>query len=226
MVMRRPTDIELKALDEAVKAAEGGTSGEIVTIVAERSDSYHDAGLHYAVLAMFVALAVFAFWPEFILNLLGLFSGGWVHEPSLMRILTSLWVILAVLFLIVRYGLTYMPLRLWLTPKATRRRRVRRRALDLFKVGTEARTTGRTGILIYLSLGEHMAEIVADKAIHSVVPDTEWGDAMAALIREVREGRIADGMIAAVGQIGTILSSHLPRAHDDVDELPDRLIEL
>ncbi|AYJ88026.1 hypothetical protein D3Y57_14530 [Sphingomonas paeninsulae] len=224
--MRRPTDAERQAISDAVQTAESGTSGEIVTIVADRSDSYHDAGLHYAVLAMFLALAAFAIWPDAYLHLLGVFSGGWVHEPSLMRVLTVLWTVLAVLFLIVRYGLTYMPLRLWLTPKATRRRRVRRRALELFKVGTEARTAGHTGILIYLSLGEHMAEIVADQAVHSVVPDTEWGDAMAALIREVREGRIADGMIAAIGQVGTILSSHLPRADDDVDELPDRLIEL
>ncbi|MDB5700811.1 MAG: hypothetical protein JWL66_1010 [Sphingomonadales bacterium] len=226
MVMRRPTDIERQAVSDAVKAAESGTSGEIVTIVADRSDSYHDAGLQYAVLATFVALAVFAAWPDIYLRLLGLLSGGWVHEPSLMRVLTTLWVALAVVFLLVRYGLNYMPLRLWLTPKATRRRRVRRRALELFKVGTEARTTGRTGILIYLSLGEHMAEIIADEAIHSRVPDTEWGDAMAALVREVSDGRIADGMIAAIGQVGVILASHLPRADDDVDELPDRLIEL
>jgi putative membrane protein len=226
MVMRRPTDVERQAVGEAVKAAEAGTSGEIVTIVADRSDSYHDAGLHYAVLAIFVALAGFAAWPDTYLHLLGLVSGGWVHEPSLTRVLTVLWVMLAVLFVFVRYGLNYMPLRLWLTPKATRRRRVRRRALELFKVGTEARTTGRTGILIYLSLGEHMAEIIADRAIYSVVPDTEWGNAMAALIKDVRDGRIADGMIAAIGQVGVILASHLPRADDDVDELPDRLIEL
>ncbi|MDB5700973.1 MAG: hypothetical protein JWL66_1172 [Sphingomonadales bacterium] len=224
--MRRPTEIERQAVSDAVKAAESGTSGEIVTIVADRSDSYHDAGLQYAVLAVFVALAAFAAWPGFYLRLLGLLSGGWVHEPSLMHILTILWAVLAVLFLLVRYGLNYMPLRLWLTPKATRRRRVRRRALELFKVGTEGRTTGRTGILIYLSLGEHMAEIIADQAIHSRVPDTEWGDAMAALVGQVSDGRIADGMIAAIGKVGVILASHLPRADDDVDELPDRLIEL
>jgi putative membrane protein len=226
MVMRRPTDVERQAVSDAVKAAESGTSGEIVTIVADRSDSYHDAGLHFAVLAIFVALAGFGAWPDTYLHLFGLVSGGWVHEPSLTRVLTVLWVMLAVLFVLVRYVLNYMPLRLWLTPKATRRRRVRRRALELFKVGTEARTTGRTGILIYLSLGEHMAEIIADRAIYSVVPDTEWGNAMAALIKDVRDGRIADGMIAAIGQVGVILASHLPRADDDVDELPDRLIEL
>jgi putative membrane protein len=119
-----------------------------------------------------------------------------------------------------------MPLRLALTPKATRRRRVRRRAVELFKVGTEARTTGKTGILIYLSMGEHMAEIIADQAIHASVAESEWGDAMVALIADVREGRVADGMVAAVGKVGVILAAHLRRADDDVNELPDRVIEL
>lgn len=224
--MRRPTEAERRAISDAVDAAEAGTSGEIVTIVADRSDRYHDAGLHYAILAIFLALAAFAALPGRYLRLVDLASGGWVQDPSLARILTTLWVVLAALFLIVRYGLAYMPLRLALIPKATRRRRVRRRAIELFKVGTEARTAGRTGILIYLSLGECMAEIVADSAIHDVVPATDWGDAMAALVGEVREGRIADGMIAAIGKVGAILSGHLPRAAGDVDELPDRLIEL
>lgn len=122
--------------------------------------------------------------------------------------------------------LAWMPLRVALVPKATKRRRVRRRALELFKVSAEARTTGRTGILIYLSMREHMAEIVADEAIHSVVPQERWGDAMAALVAEVREGRVAAGMVAAVGQVGVVLAEGLPRLTGDINELPDHLIEL
>ena len=137
-----------------------------------------------------------------------------------------LFFMMTLVFLIVRYTLAIMPLRLALTPKATRRRRVRRRAVELFKVGTEARTAGRTGILIYLSMGEHMAEIVADQAIHASVAESEWGDAMVALIAEIREGRVADGMVAAVAKVGAILSHHLPRAADDKNELLDRVIEL
>ena len=119
-----------------------------------------------------------------------------------------------------------MPLRIWLVPKTTKRRRVRRRALDLFKVGAEARTSGRTGILIYLSMREHMAEIVADEAIHAKVPEERWGEAMVALVAEVRQGRVAEGMAAAVTQVGAILREGLPRLEGDVNELPDRLIEL
>jgi putative membrane protein len=33
-------------------------------------------------------------------------------------------------------------------------------------------------------------------------------------------------MAAAVAQIGIVLAEHFPRAADDVNELPDRLIEL
>lgn len=216
--MRKPTAEERAAIGKAVHAAEAGTSGEIVTIIADHSDSYHDVGLHYAVLAALLVPLVFAGWPTLV-------QGGWdgIETRDLMLITFA---VMTALFLIVRYGLAYLPLRLRLTPKATRRRRVRRRAIELFKVGTEARTAGRTGILIYLSLGEHMAEIIADEAIHTRVPDAEWGDAMAALVKEVRQGNIAAGMIAAVGHVGHILSHHLPRASDDVNELPDRLIEL
>ncbi len=75
-------------------------------------------------------------------------------------------------------------------------------------------------------MAEHRAEIVADEAIHSKVTPETWGEAMAKLVAEVREGRLADGMVAAIGDVGKVLSAHFPRASDDVNELPDRLIEL
>ena len=52
MVTMRFTEADHDKVTEAVRAAEAKSAGEIVTIVAARSDSYHDVGLHYAVLAM------------------------------------------------------------------------------------------------------------------------------------------------------------------------------
>ena len=43
----------------AIAAAEGGTDGEVIAITTERSDSYHDVGLHYAVAVLFLVLALF-----------------------------------------------------------------------------------------------------------------------------------------------------------------------
>jgi putative membrane protein len=119
-----------------------------------------------------------------------------------------------------------MPLRLALTPGATKTRRVRRRAIMLFKAAAERRTSGRTGILIYLSMGEHRAEIVGDEAITAVTTPETWGEAMAALVSEVKQDRPADGIIAAIGLIGAVLAEHFPRDAADKNEIPDKLIEL
>ena len=49
---------------------------------------------------------------------------------------------------------------------------------------------------------------------------------MAALLAGLRAGRPADGLVDAVGKVGAVLAQHFPRADDDVNELPDRLIEV
>jgi putative membrane protein len=119
-----------------------------------------------------------------------------------------------------------MPLRLLLTPAATKHRRVRRRALAIFEAAAAGRTSGRTGILIYVSLAERRAEIIGDDAITGVTTPDTWGEAMAALLVEVREGRFGDGIVAAVERIGTVLAEHFPRSAQDSNEIPDKLIEL
>jgi putative membrane protein len=122
--------------------------------------------------------------------------------------------------------LKWMPLRLALTPGATKHRRVRRRAVAVFKAAAERRTVGRTGLLIYLSMAERRAEIVADEAILAVTDEHTWGEAMEALLAEVRQGRAGDGICAAIGLVGAVLSEHFPRSAADTNEIPDKLIEL
>ena len=210
----------------AVQEAEAHTSGEIVTIVARRSDSYHDVGLSWAAAAVFLALALMAAFPAQLRTFLSSLLLDWDHELADWKLLLGLTAILILKFLVVRYLLAIMPLRMLMTPRATKARRVRRRAILLFRTAAEARTRGRTGVLIYLSLDEHRAEIVADRAINDKVAPEAWGDAMAALIDAIRAGQPGEGLARAVAQVGAVLSTHFPREQDDINELPDRLIEL
>ena len=129
-------------------------------------------------------------------------------------------------FLAARLALVWTPLRLALVPGWLKTRRVRSAAIRAFRIGTQARTRAATGVLIYLSLAEHRAEIVADESIHRHVPEERWGDAMAALIRDVRAGQPGAGIAGAVTAVGAIIAEHFPRSPDDRNELPDRLIEL
>jgi Predicted membrane protein len=117
-------------------------------------------------------------------------------------------------------------LRLFLAPGPVLDRRVHARALTCFRVGAERRTRGRTGILIYLSLAEHRAEIIADESIAAKVEGEVWGEALAAMLAELKQGRLSHGLIAAVDKVAAVLAAHVPRSAEDTNELPDRLIEV
>ena len=209
----------------AVTAAEAQTDGEIVTVVAGQSDAYHDVGLHWSVLAMLLVLALLAAWPGPVTALYEGVMGGWAVVDA-RALFTVALVLVTLTFLVFRLLLAWMPLRMALTPPATKTRRVRRRAFALFRTAAEKRTRAATGVLLYLSLAEHRAELIADESIHSKVAPELWGEAMADLIEEVKAGRPGAGMAKAVERVGAVLAEHFPKSHADVNELPDRLIEL
>jgi len=213
-------------ISAAVSAAEAHTSGEIVTILTRRSDGYADVALAWSVLVAFTAIVVLSLFPDFYLGLLDRVTGSWANEwtpGEIFALAAGVGIIKFVAMLLLQL---WQPLKFWLIPSPIKSARTRARALTCFKVGAERRTQIRTGILIYLSMSEHRAEIVADETIAQLVGSTDWEQAMAAMLAHIRDGRIADGMIAAVEKVGEVLALHCPRSDDDVNELPDRLIEV
>jgi putative membrane protein len=211
---------------QAVAVAEQTTDGEIVTIVTDLSDHYGDIAALWASAAAFLALAITAMFPEYFQGWLDWALGGWGHEFTAGEYLVMVFALMAIKWLVVWLAMQWIPLRMFFTPKPVKMRRVRERAIRLFKVSAEARTKGRTGILIFLSMGEHRAEIVADAAITDKVAPEIWGDAMLAMIQKVRAGQSGEGMAAAVAQVGALLTEYLPRSDENPNELPDRLIEI
>jgi putative membrane protein len=222
----RLSEIDHDKVSAAITAAEAGTAGEIVAVATPISDPYHDVALHWAVAAMILVLAWAAWRPDWLQWWYETLTGGWHAEPTLGELLTFLMIVAVLKFTAVLLILKWMPLRLALTPAATKHRRVRRRAIAVFRAAAERRTAGRTGILIYLSMAERRAEIVADDAILKVTDDHTWGEAMAALLVEVKQGRPGDGIVAAIERVGAVLAEHFPRSAQDANEIPDKLIEL
>ena len=216
-------DADIDLVTQAVTDAETRSDAEIATIVAERSDNYNDVPLIWAALVALLALAVYAGFPDFYIALLDRISGGW-HVWTLRELLTVIVFATAIKFLATRYILAWWPLRMAFTPGKTKTRRVRNRAIALFKASTERRTRSRTGVLIYLSLAEHRAEIVADEAIVAKVAPEQWGAAMALMIDQLKAGRPGEGMAAAVKAIGDVLAEHFPFSGSDPDEIPNRMI--
>ncbi len=213
-------------ISAAVGEAEMHSSGEIVTVLTDRSDGYTDVALAWSVIVAFLALAALAIAPHFYMGLYDQLLAAWGHEWTPRMIIGLAGGVAAIKFAAMLALQLWQPLKFWLVPGPIKTMRVHAHALRAFRIGAEQRTAGRTGILIYLSMREHRAEIVADKAIAAKVDPEVWGHVMTAMLAHLGNDRVADGMVVAVGKVGAILSEHFPRADDDINELPDRLIEV
>jgi putative membrane protein len=210
----------------AVGAAEGHANAEIVTVVTRASDTYADVALVWSALIAGLALLIIAMASGFYLGLADRLLGLWDHRWSPRDVLGFALFVGSVKFAAMWLIMLWRPLRLTLTPRPIKAARVRARAAMAFHLSAQGRTQGATGVLIYLSMAERRAEIIADTAIASKVTPEVWGDAMHAMLDHFRKDRVADGMIAGVAAVGKVLAEHFPREAKPGNELPDGPIEL
>lgn len=194
---------ESARISDAIHAAEARTSGEIVCVLAQSSS-------HFAALPILLA-AVLALALPWVLVA---FS-----EMTVQRILS----LQLIVFLLVGGTLSLPPVQAAFIPRRARRAAAHRVAMEQFVIRGVARKQDRSGLLIFVSLAEHYARIIADDGIATRVPAAQWSAAIDALIAHMREGRIADGFIAAIELCGNELAEHFPRNAAGRSELPDRI---
>jgi putative membrane protein len=200
------SDDERQRIAQAIQAAEHKTSGEIVTVIAADSSAY----MH--VPFMWAALAALLFpWP-FIH-----FTWMPVH---------TIWALQLVVFAVLVAVLFPRPIRFALVPRSMKRERAHRRAVEQFLSQNLHTTEGRTGVLIFVSVAERYAEILADSGIHAKVPEADWKDIVDRLTDLIGDGRSADGFVAAVDAVGARLAAHFPPGTIDPSRLPNHLIVL
>jgi putative membrane protein len=188
-------------ISAAIKAAERKTAAEIVCVLARRSSDYAYVPALWAAVA-----ALSAPWPMI------LFTSMSVRAIYLTQI---------VVFIVAALIFSWSPIRFALTPRFVKRERVRRAAVEQFYTRGVANTKNRSGVLIFASLAERRAHILADEGISAKVDDSEWRRALDLLLDHVREKRIADGYIEAIAECATILSKHAPP--DGENDLPDKI---
>ena len=225
------TDTILSAADStriaaAVGAAEAHAQGEIVTVIARASDSYADIALAWSAAVAGLALLALTLAPRFYLDLVDGALGLWAHRWTPREVLGLALGVASVKFAAMWLILHWHRLRLRLVPGLIKAARVRARARIAFRLAAQGRTQGETGVVIYLSMAERRAEIVADATIAAKVAPEVWGDAMHAMLDHFRESRVADGVVAGVAAVGLVLAEHFPRDSKPANELPDGPIEL
>ena len=119
MVMQL-SEADHEKVSAAIAGAEANTNGEMVAVATPISDAYHDVALHWALVPLFAVLAWAAWRPTALQWWYDFLVGGWNPEPTLGQLLTLLMVFAALKFTVTLLIMKWMPLRLALTPPATK----------------------------------------------------------------------------------------------------------
>ena len=205
--MRILTDDDKTTVSDAIKHAERGTSGELITVITQASDDYWFIPSLWASL---IALMV----PAIVLLI-----GTWMDTLTLFSIQIAVFLVLVTLFRIPE-------LKHMLVPKKIKHLRASRTAREQFFIQGLQNTKDRTGILLFVSVAEHYVEVIADKGVNDVVPDGTWDKVVIDFVSKVKVGQHTEGFIAAIQDCGNILHKHFPADNDNSNELPNHLIEL
>jgi len=213
----------------AVAKAEAATSGEIRCVLARETVNVPVValigGASAALVAPPIAIAL-GLKPDL---LTGLFDGWTAAHASaagagLYSTLTVYTLLQAVVFALVAGIFMIRPFRRILTGGPGSVGRVRRAALEQFEALGLTHTRDKTGVLIFASLDDHRAEVLADSGIYQKTAPADWQGVADLLVAGLGRKQPADGFVAAVEAAAAILAEHFPRRDDDANELPDGLV--
>jgi putative membrane protein len=207
------TDDERSRVEDAVKAAEKLTAGEIVVMIISSSYQYP--------LANVIGAAAIALPLALILTPL---TGSWLWiGPQNMWLFLGFLTVLFILFhaVIKRTG--------WLKRLFISQREiddeVEEAAVTQFFDQGLYRTRDETGVLVLISVFERRVWMLADRGINAKVQQNQWDDIVSIITEGIKQQHPADAICAAVEKIGALLKTHFPVKPDDTDELKNLIIE-
>jgi putative membrane protein len=203
---------DLERIKAAVHQAESKISGEIVPVFVEKSGFYSIANYRTAVVAGSLVFLLVIFFDRYMPALA-------IYDPLL------------IFLLIVMFGLAgalisnYVDLvKRFFIPQQHLDHATRQRAETAFLQEEVFNTRHRTGIMIFISFFEREVMVIADRGISKVVEQKEWDKMVQGIIQNIRMGKVADGIEAAILRCGEILlEKGFLKTSDDVNELKDDL---
>lgn len=214
------SDHEMSRITQAVADAENLTSAEIVPIVATSSGRYDRAE---DIVGLWIgAFAMAATWIAF------RWQAGPDAQwgPSWSRYeLPLLVAALALGFIAGTLAAGYIPvLRRVFAPRKEMQAEVSEAASRLFCDRRVHHTAGSSGVLIYVSLFERMAAVIADEAVLTALGTPPLNDLCEKLIAGIRAGDAATALCDVIAEAGKYLEPTLPRINGDRNELANALV--
>jgi putative membrane protein len=215
-------------ISQAITIAETRTAGEISCVIAPDVGDYAETPIVWAaLLALVVPLAIVlsGFDPSNLLEQIR----GWsaAHGvPAATAARTGIMAYAALqacVFAVIAAIMSLPAVRRSMTSGSVKAESVHRAALQHFTSHGLDQTRDRTGVLLFVALAEHRAEVIADEGIYSKVENSVWDEVNDLLLAGMKKNDVALAFEAAIARTGDILAEHVPPLSDNPNETPDRL---
>lgn len=184
--MKTLTADEKGRIHAAVADAESRTHVHVAVSVVPASDRYLLYPLVWGAIAALIAG--------------GVLSIGWPHTP-----LREAFAFEAILFVVLSLVFEWSPLRLVLVPRVIRRHRAQALAHREFAARILASHERKGGVLLFVSLGERYAEILADRETHMRFGAVAWERVLNAYLADAKAKPVADAIIKAIQSCAQVL---------------------
>lgn len=227
-------NIDHSRINAAIARAELTTSGEITCVVKAKALDYPETPLVWAAaISLILPLVLFTagllpheWMAPLMVKALGWNAIGVTGSFMIWEAIVSYALLQLVLFAVVYGVVSLAPVRMALTPKATRVRRAHQKAMEQFYASGLHKTEGQTGVMIFCALEERFVDVIADVGIYSKADKALWNETVAVLLKHIKSGDLTTGFEEAVTKCGEALSLHFPPTDENPNELPDVLIEI
>jgi putative membrane protein len=210
------SDADKKTIEACVREVEKSTSGEIVPMVVSASYHYPMSNMIGGlILALLISIAV---------TLVFSIQKAWGGISAI-----DLWLfpaVFAVAFLLFHELVKRIPRlkRIFIT-KAEIAEEVEEAAVTSFFRNGLNNTRDRTGILIFISVFERRAFVLADQGINAKVDSGVWQEVVDLVVDSIRRHHQTEGICEAVKRCGRLIQEHFPIKKDDTNELDNLIVE-
>lgn len=182
--------LQKAAIEAAFDAAQRRTRAPIVCVLARASANYE-----FSPLLASGVLGLLTPWPLLMFT-----------QLSAQRIFLAQIVVCFAASAI----LMLSPLRFRLTPRSVRRANAHRAALAQFQLRELDHIAGRSGVLVYVSLAERYARVVAAESAAQAVAQSQWQAFVDALVADMRERGPAEALASAASRCADTLAPAFP----------------
>ena len=203
---------ELLEIEKTISEIELKTEAEIVPVIVRSSSNYQQTRV---TLTLIAALLFLILWDWCVPHL---YWDYWYSAAALL--------VVGLGFIFV--GMPWLAqkdlVQRWMTVRSEEMEQCWKRAKIEFYENRLNQTEQSVGLLIYISLLEHVVIVMADKKIADKLPTETWQSMVNQLVLGIKSKKMAEGFKKGLAECSSLLIEHFPVKMGDVNELPNRVV--